>query len=352
MDASCGNGTFNGRTTNITAAVSSNGMVVATFAYEAQGRRVRKIVSHGGTEAQRFDYLYDGWLLVRETATGLSTDYVWGKDISGTIGGAGGVGGLLYEERGGDIYVPFYDNNGNITRYCAAQGNVVASYTYDAFGNTIAQSGPMVDNFSHCFSTKYLDAETGLYYYGYRFYSPELMRWINRDPIEEEGGENLYAFCENSPLQKFDIFGNDTCCRNGRKKECDQEYHWEGVVTQSSISYKLGGAYMIVDLNSNRVCGQCAKFKIHAEAFLITASFGKPFSLTGSSVKFGNILPDSFRGPVVVISAGFGAMGVLEASYLQLGDAFSIDAGLVGGAEIGAGAARGWYVKFVITEEE
>ena len=43
-------------------------------------------------------------------------EYVRGKDISGTLQGAGGVGGLLYLAVDGAIYVPFYDNNGNITR--------------------------------------------------------------------------------------------------------------------------------------------------------------------------------------------------------------------------------------------
>lgn len=103
-------------------------------------------------------------------------------------------------------YMHFYDNNGNITRYCDASGNVVASYTYDAFGNTIA-SGPLADFFQHRFSTKYFDPEIGLYYYGYRFYSPELMRWLNRDPIEEQGGVNLYAMCRNHPTIAFDTDG-------------------------------------------------------------------------------------------------------------------------------------------------
>jgi RHS repeat-associated protein len=57
--------------------------------------------------------------------------------------------------------------------------------------------------FRHRFSTKYFDAETGLYYYGYRFYHPVLMRWLNRDPIEEEGGLNLYGFCGNNTIQRF-----------------------------------------------------------------------------------------------------------------------------------------------------
>ena len=43
--------------------------------------------------------------------------------------------------------------------------------------------------------------------YQRRFYRPDLGRWLNRDPIEEEGGENLYAFCDNSPILYIDILG-------------------------------------------------------------------------------------------------------------------------------------------------
>ena len=57
------------------------------------------------------------------------------------------------------------------------------------------------------FSTKYLDEETGLYYYGYRYYSPELGRWVSRDPIEETGGLNLYEFCGNDGVGKVDGLG-------------------------------------------------------------------------------------------------------------------------------------------------
>nr|MBO6294524.1 hypothetical protein [Schwartzia sp. (in: firmicutes)] len=45
------------------------------------------------------------------------------------------------------------------------------------------------------------------YYYGYRYYSPSLGRWISRDTIEEEGGINLYAFLENNPVNKLDCLG-------------------------------------------------------------------------------------------------------------------------------------------------
>ena len=136
-----------------------------------------------------------------------TTKYYWGKDLSGTLQGAGGVGGLLYETIDGVIYIPCYDNNGNVTKYVDENGNIVASYTYDAFGVLIAKSGPLADVFRHRFSTKYYDAETGLYYYGYRFYHPALMRWLNRDPIEEDGGLNLYGFCGNNGVVKYDKDG-------------------------------------------------------------------------------------------------------------------------------------------------
>ena len=42
---------------------------------------------------------------------------------------------------------------------------------------------------------------------GLRYYSPELGRWVNRDPIEESGGRNLYAFVKNAPVSSFDILG-------------------------------------------------------------------------------------------------------------------------------------------------
>ena len=135
-------------------------------------------------------------------------EYHWGKDLSGTIGGAGGVGGLLYVKINGDIYVPWYDACGNIIGYWDAEGHIVAEYTYDAFGKLIASSGPMANVFSFRYSTKYFDSETGFYYYGRRFYSPELKRWITRDPIGEEGGVNLYCFCGNAAAVMVDSLGN------------------------------------------------------------------------------------------------------------------------------------------------
>ena len=185
---------------NRLASVASNGVVFVSNQYDYRGRRIRKT-----TPTTETTFVYDGWNLIHKTVTtitGTTTNttelqYFWGADLSETLQGAGGVGGLLAVSINGNFYFPAYDNNGNITKYIDESGNVVAEYTYDAFGRTIAQSGLMADIFRHRFSTKYFDSETGLYYYGYRFYSSSLMRWLNRDLIEEGGGLNLYSFCKN-----------------------------------------------------------------------------------------------------------------------------------------------------------
>ncbi|MGI5869162.1 MAG: RHS repeat-associated core domain-containing protein, partial [Kiritimatiellia bacterium] len=207
-----GNMTWDGRFSyaydaeNRLIAAYSNNVCVVSNAYDHANRRVLK-----WTPCHTTSFVYDGWNLVQETistASGTTTNhYVWGRDLSGTMQGAGGVGGLLAVSLNGAWYFPLFDANGNITAYVNEQGVVVAEYVYDAYGATIAASGSMSDTFRHRFSTKYYDAETDLYYYGYRFYSPTLHRWLNRDPIEEEGGFNLYAFCGNDGVNLVDVLG-------------------------------------------------------------------------------------------------------------------------------------------------
>ncbi len=194
---------------NRLVSVARGDAVILENEYDTQSRRVRKI-----TQSATHTFIYDGWNLVKETIVSTNgqteiVDYVWGRDLSGTPQGAGGVGGLLAVRRNGAWFFPFYDNNGNIVAYVDSLGTLVASYTYDAFGNTIALSGTMADVFAHRFSTKYLDTETGFYYYGYRFYSPALSRWLNRDPIDESGGVNLYGFCGNNGIYVFDLLGHN-----------------------------------------------------------------------------------------------------------------------------------------------
>ena len=184
-------------------------------AYDALGRRVRKTVKFASTGAVIEDryFIYDGWNVIEETIAPVTgpvetAEHVWGTDLSGTAQGAGGVGGLLLRESsatGASYY--HYDGNGNVTALTSAAGTIQAAYTYGPFGETLRAVGPLAQSNPWRFSTKYQDEETGLLYYGYRFYNPMDGRWLSRDPIEEQGGWNLYGFVANDAVSRYDALG-------------------------------------------------------------------------------------------------------------------------------------------------
>ena len=88
-----------------------------------------------------------------------------------------------------------------------ATGAKSATYDYNAFGETIQSDGVAATANHFRFSTKYTDDETGLLYYGFRFYQPTTGRWLSRDPIEEQGGVNLYGMGANNPINRIDPLG-------------------------------------------------------------------------------------------------------------------------------------------------
>lgn len=78
---------------------------------------------------------------------------------------------------------------------------------YGPFGEVIRSTGPMAKVNPIRFSTKYQDDETGLLYYGFRYYDPSTGRWPSRDPYSEKGGLNLYGVLENDCINRIDRFG-------------------------------------------------------------------------------------------------------------------------------------------------
>jgi RHS repeat-associated protein len=107
-------------------------------------------------------------------------------------------------------YYYYSDGNGNITYLVTSSQGLGASYRYDPFGNTISVSGGSLTNDNvYRFSSKEILVNSGLYYYGYRLYDPSLQRWLNKDPLGERGGFNLYTIVSNDPLQDEDPFGLD-----------------------------------------------------------------------------------------------------------------------------------------------
>jgi RHS repeat-associated protein len=216
-----------------------------SFRYDALHRRVARNESAKGTTTL---FIHDGWNVIAEYETSprlpvspspsLRAKHVWGEDLSRTLQGAGGIGGLLASthfrspERAQpaspttDLGTPItalflsYDSNGNVILLTDAACRAAARYRYDAFGQTLTASGPAATLNRYRFSTKPVEASSGLAYYGYRYYDPRTGRWPSRDPIEGRGGISLYGMLGNDLVDDVDILGriptgggcNVACC--------------------------------------------------------------------------------------------------------------------------------------------
>jgi RHS repeat-associated protein len=200
----------------------------AAYAYDYSGRRIEKKVSRwlvqdpppcAWVTIEHRKFVWSGWLLLLEVDCSpdvppvetVLRKYTWGLDLAGQNGAdpsrdregadllqaAGGIGGLLAMEDVQDPndpndnlnYVYMYDANGNVGQLIDwahdpndPNGAIVARYEYDPYGNVTAKSGSYADENPFRFSTKYFDVETGLSYFGGRYYNAALGRWLNRDP--------------------------------------------------------------------------------------------------------------------------------------------------------------------------
>lgn len=186
------------------------------FVYDGLGRlRIRReitVPATGSTTARTTNqvrYLYDGFTAVQERDgnNAVLATYTRGNDLSGSPQGAGGIGGLLARTDAAGSLFYHSDAGGNVTTLFNASQAVVGRYAYDPFGNLLGMSGASAAGNRYRFSSKEVHPQTGIYYYGFRFYEPNLQRWTSRDPIEEMGGLNLYGFVGNEPTDFIDPDG-------------------------------------------------------------------------------------------------------------------------------------------------
>jgi RHS repeat-associated protein len=185
------------------------------FQYDELGRRISKDVYDGVDTSTSLVsstiFFYGGWNLIAEVDdSGASEEvvrtYTWGLDLSGSDQGAGGVGGLLMVHEGSKTHFVAMDGNGNVSALTDGT-TVTAEYEYGLFGEVLKVLGEIGDEMPIRFSSKYQDFETGLVYYGYRYYSNQLGRWLNRDPIQEDGGVNILNFVYNDSVNNYDVLG-------------------------------------------------------------------------------------------------------------------------------------------------
>jgi RHS repeat-associated protein len=205
--------------------IANSNVLQLTFAYDFMNRRISKTVwTNSGSSfvPQSTNYfIYDGWNLIAvfTPASAIEQSFVWGLDLSGTVTNAGGVGGLLAIASSGTNYFASYDGNGNITGLInGVDKSVGARYEYSPFGELLRATGPMAKANPCRLGTKVTDDESGLVYYGYRYYYPTQGRWLGRDHPKGEaaalkmgkaGTLNLFLFCQNTPRDRIDTDGRD-----------------------------------------------------------------------------------------------------------------------------------------------
>jgi RHS repeat-associated protein len=107
----------------------------------------------------------------------------------------------------------------------------VAHYEYDAYGNVDVASGTYNADNPFRFSAKWFDDESGLGYWGYRYYSPDLGRWLGRDPLSEWADILLYRYASNAAIHFWDALGLLT------EKECKDR--WASIYTLFSTTRTL-----------------------------------------------------------------------------------------------------------------
>ena len=183
---------------------AENGDTRLEFNYDYMGRRFEKKVYTANVLTKHEKFVYDGYKLI-QVLDALNSDavtmtFVWHPESTGLDTPFS----MTYD---GETYYYVTDGNKNVMSLIDAAGTKVAEYVYDPFGRLLSSTGSLAEINPFRFSSEYHDDETGLVYYNYRYYSPEFGRWISRDPIEEEGGVNLYAMVGNNPVNYWDKLG-------------------------------------------------------------------------------------------------------------------------------------------------
>ncbi|WP_431689186.1 RHS repeat-associated core domain-containing protein [Hahella sp. NBU794] len=169
------------------------------YQYDALGRRIAKQDAFGKTE-----FLWNGDVLLSEQRNHLNKVYVYEPNSFRPLA-------FIQDKQ---VYHYHLDHLGTPQEMTNAEGEVVWSARYKAYGNLALQDVEEVQNPLR-FQGQYYDEETGLHYNRHRYYDPSAARFINQDPVGLLGGDNNYQYALN-PTGWVDPFGLQA-------KDCDRQ---------------------------------------------------------------------------------------------------------------------------------
>ncbi len=184
------------------------GKTKVKFEYDAFHRRMTKQVLESIDGIWK-ETLFEKYIYATDTEIGAMDRHGKIKELKIMVPGS--LKNSAAFEFDSKIYVPIHDHRGNVVSILTEVGNIIETYRYSAYGveEIFDYAGvKTTDSINPWrFSGKRIDSETGLGYFGRRYYDPEIGKWIGPDPIWFEDGTNLYAYVQNSPIVYIDPNG-------------------------------------------------------------------------------------------------------------------------------------------------
>ncbi len=219
------------------------------YTYDANGMRLTKTV-----DGVKHTYLYQDGLLVQETKGTDVFDYSY--DANGRLTMLSYSSTDDEEDEEPIVYYYALNSRGDVIGLYNVLGNLIAKYTYDVWGNEVSitnGSGDEISNYINIatiqpfrYRSYYYDTDSGLYYLQSRYYDPVTHRFINADPKYVSTGTgiiglNMFAYCDNNPINCIDLSGNACVCLTNRVRPghvCNDPNR-EYVLSSSKSSHDL-----------------------------------------------------------------------------------------------------------------